>query len=538
MCGTRRAGNPCRVRRLGRVERKRWRGVANNNYHPKRGCPRLAAGCEMPDFLHIVDWNIRKNPIAFRLRSRGSFIAAMVLMQAFIIGLGLFIGLEALRSGLAQRARDQVLNDTAQTLLTLSAATAPTLQSLDADERADSHAWGSDRLTRLLGSVVLTSFSELTMITAGGEALVRNAAGVRTLTLSERDKLTCSLLRLHPTGDLVPLTDLNPGAVISGEEVAVSGELRWASVIYNPASGAKFIAYTDAQALHAAERNLSGEALLLVALIGSLVLGVTIGGSVVLVKRYDTIVMRMNRQLEQEAERRTRRGLSIRNGLVFGLAKLADYRDTDTGKHLERICKYCEVLANAAKVRFPEMDRAYIERLKLASSMHDIGKVGIPDSVLLKPGPLTPDERNLMERHTQIGADTLSAIRQHVGEDDLLSMSVEVALCHHERYDGTGYPNSLHADQIPLCARLVAVADVYDALTSRRVYKEAFTHEKACEIVRASSGTHFDPRLVDAFFDVVTQFDQIRATHQPSDSELCPHLLAMTQGLAATRLAA
>jgi putative two-component system response regulator len=250
-----------------------------------------------------------------------------------------------------------------------------------------------------------------------------------------------------------------------------------------------------------------------------MVLAITIGGSIILVNNYDTIVMRFNRKLEEEVDRRTRRGLAIRNGLVFGLAKLADYRDTDTGKHLERICRYCELLAQHLHGKHPEIDRAWIERLKLASSMHDIGKVGIPDSILLKPGALTPEERRQMETHAAIGADTLIAIRNHVGDDDLLNMSVQVALCHHEKFDGTGYPNKLSGDQIPLCARIVALADMYDALTSKRVYKAAMGHEKARAIIEEQHGRHFDPSICEAFTQIHTQFDAARAQLQPTEQE-------------------
>jgi len=250
-----------------------------------------------------------------------------------------------------------------------------------------------------------------------------------------------------------------------------------------------------------------------------LVLGITILGSAVLVRKYDTIVFRFNRQLGEEVERRTRRGLAIRNGMLFGLAKLADYRDTDTGKHLERICKYSELLATQLLGAFPEVDRSWIDLLKLASSMHDIGKVGIPDLILLKPGRLTPEERSQMESHAAIGADTLLAIRSRVGDDDLLNMSIQVALCHHEKVDGTGYPNHLFGDQIPLCARIVALADMYDALTSKRVYKNAMTHEAARNTIMQVRGTHFDIRIADAFDSIQNQFDTVRAQLQPTCEE-------------------
>ena len=200
----------------------------------------------------------------------------------------------------------------------------------------------------------------------------------------------------------------------------------------------------------------------------------------------------------------------IRNGLIFGLAKLADYRDTDTGRHLERICSYSGVLAEALREEFAEITPAWIERIKLAASMHDIGKVGIPDAILLKPGRFTPDERKIMETHPVIGADTLISIRRRVGDDELMNMGIQVTLSHHERWDGKGYPFGLVADQIPLSARIVALADMYDALTSKRVYKAAMTHDEAKKIIVDSRGTHFDERIVDAFLRIHKRFDDIR----------------------------
>src|SRR5262249_17934455 len=187
-----------------------------------------------------------------------------------------------------------------------------------------------------------------------------------------------------------------------------------------------------------------------------------------------------------------------------------DYRDTDTGRHLERICLYCELLATELLEQgaHPEIDKAWVERLKLASSMHDIGKVGTPDSILLKPGPLTPEERRLMEQPPLFGADTLLAIRKRVGDDDLLNMGIQVTLSHHERFDGRGYPYKLSGDQIPLCARIVALADMYDALTSDRVYKRAMTHRQATAIILENRATHFDPAVVDAYLRLEAQFDQ------------------------------
>jgi putative two-component system response regulator len=202
------------------------------------------------------------------------------------------------------------------------------------------------------------------------------------------------------------------------------------------------------------------------------------------------------------------------------LAKLADHRDSDTGRHLDRICAYSRLLAEAIRDQRPEIDDQWIERLTLASSMHDIGKVGVPDRILLKPGTLTHEEFDVMKRHPLIGADTLIAIRERMGDDELLRMSIEVALSHHERWDGSGYPFGLAGEQIPLSGRIVALADVYDALTSKRVYKEAFPHARAVAIIRSESGKQFDPMLVEAFERVSDGFDGIRRELQADPTEM------------------
>lgn len=251
--------------------------------------------------------------------------------------------------------------------------------------------------------------------------------------------------------------------------------------------------------------------------LAGLVIMMTLGGLFV-----HCVVLREHRSLEARNEdlavtlnKRLAQGLSARTALILGLAKLADYRDTDTGSHLERICAYCEVLAHQLKARHREINDTWIAHLLPAASLHDIGKVGVPDAVLLKAGKLTLAERKLVERHTYMGADTLIAIRAEMGDDELIDLAIQIALCHHERWDGSGYPLGIHGDQIPLSARIVALADVYDALTSRRVYKLALTHEKACDLIRTMSGTHFDPEIVGAFLASHDEFDRIRNRMQP-----------------------
>ena len=197
------------------------------------------------------------------------------------------------------------------------------------------------------------------------------------------------------------------------------------------------------------------------------------------------------------AERRAQ-SVNARNTLIFALAKLAESRDTDTGEHLERIAAYSRVLAEQLRATLPELTDEWILHLQLASSLHDIGKVGIPDGVLLKPGKLTPEERKIMESHPSIGAGALDAILERQADDDLLRMARNIAASHHERWDGAGYPAGMAGAEIPLEARIISVADVYDALTSKRVYKPPMPHEEALKLIVSGRGTQFDPQVVDA----------------------------------------
>lgn len=190
--------------------------------------------------------------------------------------------------------------------------------------------------------------------------------------------------------------------------------------------------------------------------------------------------------------------VSSRDTLIFGLAKLAESRDSETGQHLERIAAYSRLLAEQLRASHPDLDDQWIRDLQIASSLHDIGKVGIPDSVLLKQGKLTPEERTVIERHAAIGAEALDAILARQQGDALLVMARNIAAAHHERWDGGGYPARIAGEAIPLEARIVSVADVYDALTSKRVYKPAMPHDEAVRIIVAGRGTQFDPAIVDA----------------------------------------
>lgn len=226
-----------------------------------------------------------------------------------------------------------------------------------------------------------------------------------------------------------------------------------------------------------------------------------------IVQAYQHRLESVHDDLEHRLSERGRQLTATRDAVVYGLAKLAESRDDDTGEHLDRIRDYVRPLARELAATHPELDDRAIQLLCVTSSLHDIGKVGIPDAVLLKPGRLTAQERAIIQKHPTIGGDCLMALRERLGEDDhFLDMACEIAFAHHERWDGQGYPFGLAGEEIPLSARIVAVADVYDALTTRRVYKSAESHAAAAAIILEGAGTQFDPQVVRAFERCQDQF--------------------------------
>ena len=204
--------------------------------------------------------------------------------------------------------------------------------------------------------------------------------------------------------------------------------------------------------------------------------------------------------------------LETRDMTIFALAKLAESRDSETGEHLERVQNYSRLLADhlLRTGQYPEeINPSFVKLIYETSPLHDIGKVAIPDCVLLKPGRLSDEEFDIMKTHTTMGAQTLEAAARRYPRAAYLRMAREIAESHHEKWNGTGYPKGLAGDQIPLSGRIVAVADVYDALVSKRVYKGAFTHLTARSIILEGKGNHFDPVLVEAFLAVEKQFIEV-----------------------------
>lgn len=217
-----------------------------------------------------------------------------------------------------------------------------------------------------------------------------------------------------------------------------------------------------------------------------------------------------NRLLEQRVEQRTREISALQDASMVALGSLAETRDNETGNHIRRTQHYVKTLAVRLQSHpsFREfLTEAMVEMIYKSAPLHDIGKVGIPDSILLKPGKLTPEEFEIMKTHTTLGRDAILAAERHLEEaNDFLQVARDIAYSHHERWDGKGYPAGLKGEQIPIPARLMAVADVYDALISKRVYKAAFSHEQAVEIISEGRATQFDPNVVDAFLESLGEF--------------------------------
>jgi HD-GYP domain-containing protein (c-di-GMP phosphodiesterase class II) len=241
--------------------------------------------------------------------------------------------------------------------------------------------------------------------------------------------------------------------------------------------------------------------------------------------RYDDTFDQARAQSESGAMRQAQRLIRTRDAVIFALAKLAGHRDDETGAHLERLSDYSTLLASALR-RHPKYSAAvtpaFVRLVGLSSVPHDIGKVGIEDCILRKPGKLTADERREMQKHTAIAGHCFGEIIERLGSSNFLEMARDIAVAHHEHWDGNGYPRGLSGEAIPLAARIVAIADVYDALSSRRVYREALPHEQCVAIIRDAAGTHFDPELVKIWLTIESKFREIAEQHARCEKDAAP----------------
>ena len=226
--------------------------------------------------------------------------------------------------------------------------------------------------------------------------------------------------------------------------------------------------------------------------------------------------------LEEMVEERTHQIRLTQEVTIEAMGALAEYRDPETGGHIRRTQLYVRRLAEklGTHPRFAAfLDAETIQLLYMSAPLHDIGKVGIPDHILLKPGRLTAEEFEEMKKHTGYGKAAMESAEQRLGEKSFLRYASEIAESHQEKWDGSGYPHGLRGEEIPVSARLMAVADVYDALISKRVYKPPFPHSKAVGIIREGRGTHFDPDMVDAFLEIHEDFRRIALEFADFDEE-------------------
>jgi putative two-component system response regulator len=239
-------------------------------------------------------------------------------------------------------------------------------------------------------------------------------------------------------------------------------------------------------------------------------------------KDYQNQIKAYSRTLEAKVAERTAAVESSRREIIWRLAKAGEFRDEETGNHVARVGCFCRIIAESLG-----MDDHFIESIFLAGPLHDIGKIGIPDSILSKPGGLTTEERRIMERHCVIGTGILSeepqGMRPYLAwcgidadaflskdKNRIMEMAIQVALCHHEKWDGTGYPRQLTGNNIPVEARIVALADVYDALCSKRPYKAAFPEQRVLEIIKEETGRYFDPAIGRAFLDSLDEIHTVQ----------------------------
>ncbi|MEQ9408726.1 MAG: response regulator [Fuerstiella sp.] len=253
--------------------------------------------------------------------------------------------------------------------------------------------------------------------------------------------------------------------------------------------------------------------------------------AVILKKHYDMVANEAAR-LEQQVERRTRQLEATRQQLILSLARAAEHRDNDTGNHVIRVGRYTAIIA--AAMGYPENRLSMLEQ---AAQLHDVGKIGVPDSILFKPGKLDPDQYDLMKRHCAIGRQIIEPISEkdwevlkthtrkgenllHVRSSPLLMLAARIAQTHHEKWDGSGYPLGLAGEDIPLEGRIVAVADVFDALSSARPYKQPFTREKCFQILEEGRGKHFDPRVLDAFFSRSAEIVETQITLMDEEEKI------------------
>jgi len=458
-----------------------------------------------------------------KIRKRSLLVASISIATLLCLLFGIFVYSNWLQREIGEVVQRQVIDDNIQTARQLTRL----VHEMDIDDiQRDPASW--DRLQSIV--------EEIRLPNDGFVCVVNAASGNLICHPKLRDKPE---MRNMPAGKSQIQTDGWEGPIVhawsNGEDTVIGGLAKIKDEVHVLAAGrlpkhsANIMVHQKASGIEKTVSQIIAPVRILGCATAVLITALLSLINFMIVRCYENKLACINEGLEQTVRDRTRSLRKTKNAVIFGLAKLSESRDTDTGEHLERIRIYVDLLVkHLQRIGYP-LNSEMAEELPLASSLHDIGKVGIPDQVLLKPGRFTPEERAVMERHSKIGGDCLNALRKQLGEDDFLLLATEIAYFHHERWDGTGYPAKLTETDIPVSARIVALADVYDALTSKRPYKDAMSHEKARKIILKGRGIHFDPDVVDAFLIVEEQFREIAETK--NEASVLTSIQQMTEEL-------
>jgi response regulator RpfG family c-di-GMP phosphodiesterase len=451
-----------------------------------------------------------------RITRRSLLVSALLLGQLACLLVALLWFGAWLERGLGDVVRDRILAASHQ----MTVQIVQMIQLMDIDDTAPGTP-GWERMQKLVEDTKLPTGGYLSIVSDNGGRVLFHP------DLKTRPELAQTTL------DDILRTEVSPGAsrlsrsglasqwtLLSDDSYVLAAitipKLKARMVIHQPGAPMRMAV----MAFNEKVRTIGSVVVVVVVVISALV-------TMVIIRRYESRLSQINRGLEAQVAHRSAALLRSRDAVIFGLAKLAESRDGETGEHLERIAKYTEILARqVSKTQTPGGDEAWVQTLASTAVLHDIGKVGVPDAVLRKPSSLTPEEREIIEKHPFIGGDTLMEIKRRWGDDPFLVTASQVCFGHHERWDGTGYPFGLIAEHIPLAARIVALADVYDALTSERAYKDAMPHSQAKQMITDASGTQFDPMVVQAFIEVEPQFKDVAQQIKVSGNGRDPSLPA------------
>ena len=456
------------------------------------------------------------SPRLQQLLRRGALVAVLLgLFQAVVMLGGWFFVYQSTHESVAGGVEEIILHANTATATSIVDA----LGSLPSDLSYGGDEW--QRAQRVVENLELAS---------GGFACILDPEGfiachpeIREMPSLRELNLGAEPMKVLGADKSSPLSAMGEDRIVTGTMEFTFDGKHYISTFQDGRTGARLLVHQPVSGLTAAANHLTSGILVSMLTAGGIVCLATMLLGYLFSRAHNGEVVRWNTELEGRVRDQTAELLESRHGILFGIAKLSEYRDDETGKHVERMCAYSGVLARELARRGHAIEPSWIEDLEVAASLHDIGKVSIPDAILCKPGKLTEEEFEVMKTHALAGEEALRAVRERVGADPLLDMGIAIAGGHHERWDGSGYPRGLAGTAIPLEARIVAVADVFDALASKRVYKPAFSPEKVASILREGSGSHFDPELIEAFEAVEDALWAVRATLL--DTEDTPSLL-------------